>query len=88
MNLMQPLLQRAQYWYLSIALICLLAACASVPSSIQSLNWHDLWGGRSQQAAYRDWEMCTRLVEQRRGLLASCMAGRGWGEVESFVITP
>jgi hypothetical protein len=80
---MHSLSRTTPRWHLAITLVIslpsLLAACASVPTAIDSLRWNDLWGGRSHQAAQRDWAMCEKLIEQRRGLLASCMAERGWG---------
>jgi len=85
---MPSLLETATRWHLVITVVGLLAACASVPSSIDGLRWSDQWGGRSHQAAQRDWAMCEKLVEQRRGLLASCMTARGWGDAESVVSKP
>ena len=56
----------------------LLTGCAQLPQSIKELNWKDEWGDRGDQVLARDYEMCQRLVEQRRGLLSACMANRGW----------
>ena len=55
-----------------------LAACASMPAAMSELSWQDQWGDRGRQVLVRDYAMCERLVEQRRGLMASCMAARGW----------
>jgi hypothetical protein len=63
---------------LALLLVMLLTACAQLPESIQELNWKDEWGNRGEQVLARDYEMCQTLVEQRRGLLSSCMANRGW----------
>lgn len=56
----------------------MLAACAQLPPSIATLDWQDLWGDRGAGVLARDYAMCTELVEQKRGLLGSCMAARGW----------
>ncbi|RFO97763.1 hypothetical protein DIC66_07925 [Rhodoferax lacus] len=56
----------------------LLAACAQLPAAIKDLNWKDRWGDRGEQVLSRDYAMCQELVEQRRSLLSSCMAARGW----------
>jgi Tfp pilus assembly protein PilX len=60
-------------------LVCMLSACATVPESIAALPWQDRFSNRSQQVFGRDYEMCAQLVEQRRGLLEGCLAGKGWG---------
>jgi len=85
---MHPSRRNVSRWQLVITLPSLLAACASVPAAIESLRWTDQWGGRSHQAAQRDWAMCEKLVEQRRGLLASCMAARGWAYADGPSATP
>jgi hypothetical protein len=63
---------------LAFALGLLLCACAQLPQSIKELDWQDAWGNRGEQVLARDYEMCQRLVEQRRGLLSACMENRGW----------
>jgi hypothetical protein len=60
-------------------LLCLLACgCASLHESVAALPWNDHWGDRGKQVMARDYAMCETLVEQRRALMASCMAARGW----------
>jgi hypothetical protein len=59
--------------------LCFLAAsCAQLPPSFKALDWKDDWGSRGEQVLARDYAMCQQLVEQRRGLLSTCMANRGW----------
>lgn len=66
-------------WSLLASSACLaLGACAYLPQSVEALPWTDLWGDRGAQVLARDYAMCEELVEQRRGLLAGCMAARGW----------
>ncbi|MES2584896.1 MAG: hypothetical protein V4627_19385 [Pseudomonadota bacterium] len=66
-------------WSLLASAACLvLGACASLPASVEALPWKDLWGDRGAQVLARDYAKCEEVVEQRRGLLAGCMAARGW----------
>lgn len=58
--------------------IVLCIGCAELPKSVEDTGWQDLWGDRGGQVFARDYEMCATLVEQRRSLLASCLAQRGW----------
>jgi len=60
------------------ALLCGVAACAQLPQSMAELGWTDRWGDRGEGVLARDYQMCTELVEQRRGLLLGCMQARGW----------
>jgi hypothetical protein len=55
-----------------------LAGCAQLPQAMADQGWTDLLGDRGQGVLARDYEMCSELVEQRRGLLAGCMEARGW----------
>jgi hypothetical protein len=61
-----------------LTLVFALAGCAQLPSPVAELPWMDLWGDRGAGVLARDYEMCERLVEQRRGLLEGCMTARGW----------
>ncbi|HQZ08070.1 MAG: hypothetical protein KBF63_11220 [Rhodoferax sp.] len=63
---------------LAILALPALTACASLHGSVASLPWKDAWGDRGTQVLARDHAMCEQLVEQRRSLLASCLASRGW----------
>jgi len=58
--------------------LLMLTACAQLHDSVAALAWQDHWGDRGRQVFARDHGMCERLVEQRRSLLASCLASRGW----------
>lgn len=53
-------------------------ACAQLPKSMADLGWTDNLGDRGEGVLARDYQMCTELVEQRRSLMAGCMASRGW----------
>lgn len=55
-----------------------LSACTHLHESVAALPWQDGWGDRGPQVLARDHAMCERLVEQRRALLAGCLASRGW----------
>ncbi len=55
-----------------------LPACAQLPIAVTGLPWQDQWGDRGTGVLGRDYEMCARLVEQRRSLMDSCLAARGW----------
>ena len=55
-----------------------LSACASLPDAVSELPWRDLRGDRGAGVLARDYEMCARLVEQRRGLMGACLEARGW----------
>jgi hypothetical protein len=61
-----------------IAIFTGLVACAQLPKSMIEHGWTDLWGDRGDGVLARDYHMCSKLVEQRRGLLAGCMDARGW----------
>lgn len=58
--------------------LVMLCACAQLHDSVAVLPWQDHWGDRGRQVLGRDHAMCERLVEQRRSLLATCLASRGW----------
>jgi hypothetical protein len=62
---------------LAMALLAL-SACTHLHESVAALPWQDGWGDRGPQVLARDHAMCERLVEQRRALLAGCLASRGW----------
>ena len=61
-----------------IAFAGLLGACAQLPPSVATLDWQDRWGDRGAGVLARDYAMCSELLEQKRSLMGSCMAGRGW----------
>ena len=54
-----------------------ITACAQFPQSMAEFSWIDQWGDRGAGVLSRDYQMCTELVEQRRGLLVGCMEARG-----------
>ena len=64
--------------FTGLLFVLLASACAQLPPSMKDLAWKDLWGDRGEQVLARDYAMCEALVEQRRSLLSSCMANRGW----------
>jgi hypothetical protein len=53
-------------------------ACAQFPQSLVEFGWSDRWGDRGVGVLARDYQMCTELVEHRRGLLEGCMEAKGW----------
>jgi hypothetical protein len=55
-----------------------LVACAHFPQSMAEFEWTDHWGDRGEGVLARDYQMCSELVEQRRGLLQGCMETKGW----------
>lgn len=61
-----------------LATILLLASCAQVPVSVQSLPWIDGRGDRGVGVRDRDWAQCADAVEQRRSAMAGCMEHKGW----------
>lgn len=64
---------------ISIAVPSLLAvACATVPESVEALQWRDLKGDRGTGVRDRDWVECSSAVETRRSSLTECMARKGW----------
>jgi hypothetical protein len=65
-------------WLSALAIFSGVAACAQLPQSMAELGWTDRWGDRGEGVLARDYQMCTELVEQRRGLLIGCMEARGW----------
>jgi hypothetical protein len=68
--------------HLLLASLLLLGACAQLPPAVKELGWKDQWGDRGEPVLARDYAMCQELVEQRRSLLSSCMAHRGWAWAE------
>ncbi len=69
--------QMRRFWVVAGGLTMLLG-CAQLHESVAALTWKDQWGNRGPQVLARDYRMCERLVEQRRSLLATCLASRGW----------
>ncbi len=54
------------------------AGCASMPDSVDMLQWRDLQGDRGNGVRTRDWAQCSDAVENRRSSMADCMAQKGW----------
>ena len=77
MRSMFPVAQSGRLWVVTGGLT-MLVGCAQLHESVAALTWQDHWGDRGPQVLARDHRMCERLVEQRRSLLATCLASRGW----------
>ena len=61
-----------------LAIILALSDCAQMPEPMANIGWVDHRGDRGQGVLARDYLMCAELIEQRRSLMAGCMAPLGW----------